>query len=418
MSSSSSRILDIARHARTLVEAAGECVRAAVRPMSRRERVVLVEGALSPMPSRALADSPRIVVDGVFFQLHDTGISRVWKALMARWSETGFASHVVVLDRLGTAPRMDGFTYREMIPFRYHHSVAQSVALEAVCRAERADLFISTYYTTPLTTRSVMYVYDMIPEVQGFDLRQRPWREKRTAARRASAYIAISESTARDLHRLYPATEARPLLVAHNGVDAMFKPSSEAEIEQFLLDMGLPRRYFVVVGARDVPYKNASLVFDAIALLPAGERPAVLFVGGRAELEPEFARRAEGFAARVAALSDAQLTTAYSGAAGLIYPSKYEGFGLPILEAMACGCPVVTCRNSSIPEVADDAARYVDEDDPSELAAAMTSLGDPAVRETWRARGFAQVQRFDWAKTADAVERFLCDVAGTTPRVP
>jgi glycosyltransferase involved in cell wall biosynthesis len=416
MTSPHHRVREIARHAKTAFEAAGECARALIDPMSDREQARADGAALSQTPSRRLTDPPRIVVDGVFFQLQNTGINRVWRALMARWSETGFARHVVVLDRMGTVPRFDGFTYRRMIPFRYHDSLAQRIALEAVCRAEHADLFISTYYTTTLTTRSLLYVYDMIPEVIGFDLDQRPWREKRQAIERASAYVAISDNTAQDLHRLYPATGSRPLKVAHNAVEPMFGPADRPRIDALRCELGLPADYVIFVGPRDLHYKNAALVFDALPLLPAADLPALLCVGGHATLEAEFATRAAATTVRVATLTDAQLAAAYSGALALIYPSRYEGFGLPILEAMACGCPVIACDNSSIAEAAGDAAIYVPEDDPSALAAAVTRLRDLSTREAYRARGFARVSRFDWKRTADDVERFIRDVASRTER--
>jgi len=416
MTSPHHRVREIARHAKTAFEAAGECARTLIDPTSDREQARADGAALSQTPSRRLTDPPRIVVDGMFFQLQNTGINRVWRALMARWSETGFARHVVVLDRMGTVPRFDGFTYRRMIPFRYHDSLAQRVALEAVCRAEHADLFISTYYTTTLMTRSLLYVYDMIPEVVGFDLDQRPWREKRQAIERASAYVAISDNTAQDLHRLYPATGSRPLKVAHNAVEPLFGPADGPRIDALRRELGLPADYVVFVGPRDLHYKNAALVFDALPLLPAADLPALLCVGGHATLEAEFETRAAATTVRVATLTDAQLAAAYSGALALIYPSRYEGFGLPILEAMACGCPVIACDNSSIAEVAGDAAIYVPEDDPSALAAAVTRLRGLSAREAYRARGFARVSRFDWKKTADDVERFIRDVASRTER--
>jgi len=416
MTSSRHRVREIARHAKTAFEAAGECAGTLIDPMSNREQARTDGGALSYTPSRRFTDPPRIVVDGVFFQLQNTGINRVWRALMARWSETGFARHIVVLDRMGTAPRFDGFTYRRMIPFRYHDSLAQRIALEAVCRAEHADLFISTYYTTTLTTRSLLYVYDMIPEVVGFDLDQRPWREKRQAIERASAYVAISDNTAQDLHRLYPATGSRPLKVAHNAVEPLFGPADGPRIDALRRELGLPADYVVFVGPRDLDYKNAALVFDALPLLPEAGRPALLCVGGHATLEAEFAGRAAATTVRVAHLTDAQLAAAYSGALALVYPSRYEGFGLPLLEAMACGCPVIACDNSSIAEVAGDAAIYVPEDDPSGLAAAVSRLRDLSTREAYRARGFARVGRFDWKRTADDVERFIRDVASRTER--
>lgn len=381
--------------------------------MSGRERIEPGGDFSAVVESDQPVDSPRIVVDGVFFQIQNTGIARVWKALMAEWSQSGFAGNIVILDRCQTAPRLPGFTYRPMVPLHYHDSYLQRVALERVCRAERAALFVSTYYTVPLATPSLLYLYDMIPEVMNFNMKARLWREKRRAIEYASAYIAISENTAHDLERFYPVASSRPVRVAHCAAERLFAPATESQVVALLAELDLPRDYCIFIGARDSAYKNAALILDAVALLRPDRRPALLFVGGSPVLEAELQARVDNKVVRVASLSDEQLPVAYSGARGLLYPSKYEGFGLPILEAMACGCPVITCRNSSIPEVADEAAIYVGEDDAEDLAAAIASLSDPNMKATYRARGLDRARQFDWARTATEVEHFIREMAST-----
>ena len=91
--------------------------------------------------------------------------------------------------------------------------------------------------------------------------------------------------------------------------------------------------------------------------------------------------------ARQLSLSDEELRLAYAGAAALVYPSRYEGFGLPVAEAMACGCPVITTKLASLPEVAGDAALYVDPDDPKSLREALNAVRDPERRATLVAAG-------------------------------
>jgi len=182
------------------------------------------------------------------------------------------------------------------------------------------------------------------------------------------------------------------------------------EVDALRDTLCLPQTYFVFLGHRD-DYKNAPLVFDAASRLEPGLGWGLLLVGGRPELEPEFAEKSRTVTARVARLSDAELKAAYSGAAALLYVSRYEGFGLPILEAMACDCPVITCRNSSLPEAAGDAALFVAENDPEELADAMHSVTDAAVRKDLVRRGRKRARAFTWAHTGRVAEQALREAA-------
>jgi len=359
---------------------------------------------------RAVAAHPRFIVDGCAFQEPMSGIARLWHAIMSEWSATEFAGRVVVLDRDGTAPRLPGFEYRTVPRLRAHDSAAQRAMLEAICGAEQADLFVSSGYTNPQQNASLLYLYDMTPEVLGWNLNEPMWREKRHAIEHASAFICLSESTARDLREKYPSSAGKPHSIALPGVDPSFAPASDTEISALATRLDLPARYFVFLGHRD-DYKNARLLFEAIEGLQDDSDLGILLVGGAASLEPELAKRAGRIPVRLARLTDAELRAAYTGAAALLYLSRYEGFGLPILEAMACGCPVITCRNSSLPEAAGDAALYVGDTDPHGLREAMLRVTDSDVRNDLVQRGYERSGRFRWADTAHAVRQAMEDAA-------
>lgn len=358
-------------------------------------------------------EAKQVVLDGVAFQEPTGGIARMWSAVMDRWSVSGFAEGVVVIDRAGTAPRLPGFTYVEAPRVREPHDGVQSRIFDLAGDAFDCCSALSTGYTTSIRRPNVCVLYDMTPEVRGWDLGDPRWVEKREAIDRADRYVAISASTLRDLQRYYPAAAGRPAAIAHLGVDSRFSPASDDEKASLRRHLGLPEGYVVFTGHRD-SYKNAELLFAAADQIP----PAVgfLLLGGGPVLEPVFQRERERRTVVTARLPDESLPVAYSGAVALVYPSRYEGFGLPILEAMACDCPVITCRNSSLPEVAGDAAIYVGEDDASALAKAVVAAQDPETRRGLVARGRERVGRFSWEACAHVIEREVLAAAEEAAR--
>ena len=104
-----------------------------------------------------------LVIDGVFFQIGYTGIARVWQSLLNEWKKSHFSEHIIVIDRGNTAPKIDGIFYYSMPLYNYNQKALESEKLQAVCDQFDADLFISTYYTLPLSTPSILMVHDMIP---------------------------------------------------------------------------------------------------------------------------------------------------------------------------------------------------------------------------------------------------------------
>ncbi|MEG4201678.1 glycosyltransferase [Microcoleus sp. Pol12A5] len=351
---------------------------------------------------------PKIIVDGVFFQLYRTGIARVWQSLLQEWAVDGFAKHIVVLDRAGTAPKILGIRYRTIPPYNYSTTDADREMLQQLCDEEGADLFISTYYTTPISTTSVFMAYDMIPEVLTANLDEPMWREKHYGIRQASTYITISENTAHDLVKFFPAIVQDSVTVAHCGVASLFSPASQEEIRNFKIKYGISKPYFMCVGA-GAGYKNSIGFFRAFDQLASKQGFEIVCTGTGVLLEGEFRNYTFGIVVHKLQLSDEELRLAYSGAVALVYPSKYEGFGLPVLEAIASGCPVITCSNSSIPEVAGEAALYVNDEDVDGLANALCEVQKPKIRHSLIAAGLEQAKKFSWSKMAKTVSAALID---------
>ncbi|MEH2253605.1 class I SAM-dependent methyltransferase [Nostoc sp.] len=350
--------------------------------------------------------APIILVDAVFFQLYQTGIARVWKSLLEEWASNGFSKHISVLDRAGTAPQIPGISYRSVPRYDYNNTDADREMLQQVCDEEGADLFISSYYTTPTTTPSAFMAYDMIPEVMGWDMDNPMWREKHHSIQHASAYIAISEHTAHDLARCFTDIPIESITIAHCGLSSTFSPGKSEEVNAFKLKYGITKPYFILVGAGGA-YKNSILFFQALSKLANSYGFDIVCTGSGGLLAPEFRAYISGSIVYMLQLSDEELATAYSGAVALVYPSKYEGFGMPVIEAMACGCPVITCSNASIPEVAGDAAIYVSDNDVDELANALCEVQKPSIRHSLITVGLAQAKKFSWSKMAQTVSSAL-----------
>jgi hypothetical protein len=133
----------------------------------------------------------------------------------------------------------------------------------------------------------------------------------------------------------------------------------------------------------------------------------VVCVGGDLELEPELSKLANNINTYVLKLDDQDLKTAYSGAIALVYPSLYEGFGLPIIEAMACGCPVITCFNSAIPEVGGDAVLYIDGTSIDEMIQAIKKIQIPEIRQQLIDKGLERYKQFSWRQNSEKISQII-----------
>ena len=366
----------------------------------------LLSGIVSVPVECSAGKSRTIVVDAVFFQYYRTGIARVWRSLLSEWVKDGFGDQLLVLDRQGTAPRLPGITYRVIQNHNYERLAQDRIALQRVCDEERADLFISTYYTAPTITRTAFMVYDMIPEIFGWDIQGQPmWREKHAGIRHASSYLAISQNTANDLLRFFPEIRPEQVSVAHCGVD--FKEPGATRVSEFRHRYGIDRPYFLLVGARGA-YKNAKLFFQAFESL--GDQRgnySIVCTGPVHNLEPAYAAQIGAAEVHMLEVDDEELECAYAGAIALAYPSLYEGFGMPITEAMSCGCPVITCALGSIPEVAKDAVLHIDSSDAASMAIALQRVQTSAVREKLIHKGRERAAQFSWANMANVVKASL-----------
>ena len=361
------------------------------------------------MPMSSL--SP-IVIDGVFFQIGRSGIARVWSSLLQLWTGTPFGERLVVIDRARTAPRVPGIRYHDAAGLNYNDLEGDRRLVQDVCDEVGAALFMSTYYSYPLTTPSMAMVYDMIPEVMGYDLSTPMWRQKRQALAYAGSYTAISHSTARDLARF----SDKPVDVRVDYTGSDFAPVSAEEVADFRRRHGIVRPYFMTSGSR-ADYKNAALFFAAFARFGEARKDYAIVCTGGGQLDAASQAAAGEASVHVAIFDDHDLRCAYAGALALVYPSRYEGFGLPVLEAMACECPVITANASSLPEVGGDAVLYIElgQDEQAQTFELLQAVQRPDVRASLVERGRVQARKFTWQTMADGVSAALQAAADAQP---
>ncbi len=345
----------------------------------------------------------KIIIDGVIFQIQQNrpvGISRVWLSLLSEIGKTEFRKNILLLDRENTSPYIEGIEKRVINFYNKYYPNADAKYLEDICNEEKADLFISTYYTYTTETRYLMMLHDFIPEITGMDLSNPEWISKINSINRASEYFSISVSTKNDFVKNYPDKANKNISIINNAVSDNFKLHSEKEITAFKKKYNIIKPYYILCGNR-TGYKNFILFFKAAALLKDKNKFEIVLTGGNPKLEDEFKPFFKGIKYSIFYLSDQELSVALSGAISMVYPSKYEGFGLPILEAMKSGCPVITCKNSSIPEVAGNAAYYVNEDDVPAMKDILIRVRSKSVRDPLIEKGIINAKRFSWKTSAN-----------------
>jgi glycosyltransferase involved in cell wall biosynthesis len=313
------------------------------------------------------------------------------------------------------------------IPAWWFERLTERFDLPRVEWFARFDVFFAPNFVPPptRTRRLVVTVHDLAfrlhPETAPQSTRWWLARIDRTL-RHASRIIAVSEATKRDLLELY-ALEPEQVSVIPHGVDGqVFHPSSPEEVERIRRRFGIAGPYLLSLGGIE-PRKNLPNLVRAFARLPAEGRPTLVVAGGSVEWNPE-GRDALQEAMRDLPweVSERVVLTGYvgeeekvallGGAEALVYPSLYEGFGLPVLEAMACGTPVVTSDLSALPEVAGDAALLVDPRDPAAIASAVERvLEDEDLRRDLKRKGISRAAAYTWEATARRTAAVLHEAA-------
>ena len=328
-----------------------------------------------------------ITIDGIIFSLQKHGgISVYFRELLNYLAVSRVTSQLSieepVIQHPDASPKyltIDSRSSRRLERFR-------------TCRVNAgASVFHSSYYRQPSRANvpTVVTVHDFIYERfrSGPALLVHTW-QKHAAIRQAQSVICISESTRDDLMKFVGIRSDQNLHVIPNGVSNLFQPIS----------VNQPQCPFILFVGDRRGYKNFKLVLAGLSQLPGMELHCV---GGGPLRDDEFSATSPAVRQRVRHLgfvSDEVLNVAYNQAVCLVYPSRYEGFGIPVVEAMRAGCPVVSVNCKAVLEVGGDALERLLEEDPMALAQAVIRLCVPAYRSQRVAAGLQRAKIYDWGR--------------------
>jgi glycosyltransferase involved in cell wall biosynthesis len=225
--------------------------------------------------------------------------------------------------------------------------------------------------------------------------------ERKTRSNRKSKRIRLHQQ-----QYFFPDLKDESIHVVHNGVSSDFKPSPAKEIKKFKKENNLEQGYYLFVGSR-TEYKNALTLFKAFRELPNYQDKTIICTGKKG-LEPEFLTLTDGCDVRTSFFEHKKLPLLYSGADALVFPSLYEGFGLPMVEAMACGCPVISSNTGALQEVGGGAPIYIEPLDYEGFADAMYKVSsDKKLRKQMSEIGIVRASEFPWKKSAEKLQEII-----------
>ena len=323
---------------------------------------------------------PPVAIDGIIFSLQrHGGISVYFRELLARMPQ---GTELYLEDTLLQTPP-------EVSALNVKRRAARLGERYRACRLEgSATVFHSSYYRPPQRhCPTVVTVHDFVYE--RFARGPRRWvhsLQKLNSIRGADAIVCVSNATLHDLHHFVGVRPHQRVYTIYNGVGSVFRPIETESAE---------RPFFLFVGHR-AGYKNFALVAQALRHLKDVD---LVCVGGGPLLANELHGLSESERARIhqpANVSDTELNALYNQALCLVYPSRYEGFGIPVIEAMRAGCPVISTDCDAVREIASSARIEVDPHDAPELARQIDGLRDAALRGFFSRAGFEVAAKFSW----------------------
>ena len=302
-----------------------------------------------------------IAIDTVFLKSKPSGISFVWTNLLENLETNDF--EIILLRRknskLSQSIRQK-FKMLEIEDFNYSQELNSDVTyLNQICKENFVDYFISTYYTYCTAVPNIVYIHDLIAEIFSYDFEKPMWKQKKLCIKNGSSFICISKTTQKDFKSIYGKENS---YLVYNSFD----PSRFSVLDDSILGkLGIKKPYFIILPTNNDEYKNIQLIKKLFESYPE--------IFDRYEFIC-LSNILDEFPVKIAfQISDPELTSLYSRAKGVLYPSKYEGFGLPILEAKHFEIPIFVCENPSSLEFKNNYCIYNDADNPKELYNNLTN---------------------------------------------
>jgi glycosyltransferase involved in cell wall biosynthesis len=361
-------------------------------------------------------------------KLHDFGIGTYIRNLVRQLARLDRQNEYVLLVRpedVGIGPLL-GPNFRCVAEASRPYSISEQYRLPFDVRREGVDVFHAPHYVLPVLTpgRTVVTIHDCIHLMFPQYLRHRrlaynyAWTSMWIATHRANRILTVSDTSKRDILRFFP-VPADKISVIYNAIDDRFAvPPREEEVDRVRERYQLAGQ-FVLYAGNVKPHKNVERLIHAFHTVRRSgcDQVKLVIIGDEISKHPSLRRavhrhnlhkhvRFLGF------VSDETLAVLYRLASVFVFPSLYEGFGLPPLEAMASGTPVVTSNVSSLPEVVGDAALLVDPYDVQSIAGGLLRvLNDATLRDCLRARGLARVKQYSWERSVQQIHTIYEEVA-------
>ena len=355
----------------------------------------------------------------MFSHEREGGISRVFREVVPLMAEmdpnVSFLLYLRQKLRSQRLPESKSIAYQHepsLKPWKwfFHRTKVQKVFLERAYRRAKPDLFQSTFYSIPnsISTPVVITVHDMLDELYvGVENTLPHWKQiqlKSQCIARADLIFSVSHCTTNDILKFHD-IDPQKIVTVHHGIGPPFRVIDDDEKKQrFLTRHRLFRPFFLYIGTRSYT-KNFMGLLRAFTEFKSKNDIDLVVVGGEEELKPWerdviTKKSLANHVKYIHWLSDDDLVLAYNTAKAFVYPSLYEGFGLPLLEAMACGTPVIASRTSSIPEVAGEAALYFNPHEGEDIIRAMNDVLDSSTALSIADKGRERVKEFSWQNTA------------------